>query len=432
MIPAVIFCDPSVGSLKLGTLSLLDRLVVTLHRGGCRPIKIVCLGSLPALKRARALGCEIEVTRANPVITERTLIAVCEVLVQTGDVKRLIATNGRLIDSRGELLPIGTVTLEQAARCSSAGEGTEEGRGGERCQTELLQAGCAPNREDGKPFLPLAKGEGRGEGESATVDSAFPLACNAARVGNILKREQGLRAVGIAERVIDFASARHAERMLWKSLTSDTDGFVDVHFNRPLGRWLSKGLIHTPVTPNQVTLASMGIGLAGACLFARGDHAFNIWGAILFQLSALVDCVDGDVARMVFKESPIGKWLDIGADQVVHVAVFGAIAYGASRGVFAPQTWILGGSAVLGVLLSFLVVLRGMLRSKDSPNPRLQKFLDKATTRDFSVLVLALACFDKLEWFLWLAAIGVHIFWVTALLIQSVGGEDDGSVERLP
>src|SRR6185503_15374498 len=99
--------------------------------------------------------------------------------------------------------------------------------------------------------------------------------------------------------------------------------------------------IHTPVTPNQVSVASSAIGLAGACLLARGDALSATMGALLFQLSAVIDCVDGDVARMVFKESRLGKWLDLAGDQVVHGAVFIGIGVGLARsGSSAPVSWL--------------------------------------------------------------------------------------------
>lgn len=203
------------------------------------------------------------------------------------------------------------------------------------------------------------------------------------------------------------------------SLGSSTDGIVDTWFNRPLGRFLSKVLIHTPATPNQVTVASALFGLLGAWYFADGTHVAGIVGALLLQWSALVDCVDGDIARVVFKETAIGKWLDLGLDQVVHVAVFASIAIGLSRqGNDAPVFW-LGVSAVAGALISFAVVVRGRRLAIRENDARLERFLDAASTRDFTALVLLLAFIDRLEWFLWLSGIAVHLFWAVVLVQQS-------------
>lgn len=156
-----------------------------------------------------------------------------------------------------------------------------------------------------------------------------------------------------------------------------------------------------------------------------GRHEWSVVAAALFQVSAIVDCVDGDVARSVFKESPLGKWLDLVGDQVVHAAVFVGIAVGLWRSGLHGPFLALGGSAVLGGLIAFGVVVRGMTR-KGEPNRRLQRLIDGATSRDFSVLVLALACAHHLEWFLWMAAVGSHVFWVLALGLQLFPGKPAG------
>ena len=154
-------------------------------------------------------------------------------------------------------------------------------------------------------------------------------------------------AEGVACRVGNADTARQAENALWASLSSSSDGLVDRVFNRPCGRTVSKLLVHTSITPNAVTLASIVIGLVAAWFFAIGTYAAVALAAVLFQLSTIVDCVDGDLARVLFKESPFGKWLDLGGDQVVHVAVFAAIAVGLVRSGQSPYGVWLGISAVL-------------------------------------------------------------------------------------
>jgi len=100
--------------------------------------------------------------------------------------------------------------------------------------------------------------------------------------------------------------------------------------------------------------------------------------------------------------------------------VFGGIAAGLMRGGQSPFAIWLGISAVTGAVLSFAVVVRGMRQPAADRSRALQKLVDSATNRDFSVLVLLLACFDQLVWFLWLAAIGSHLFWMTALALQLI------------
>ncbi len=245
-----------------------------------------------------------------------------------------------------------------------------------------------------------------------------------------LKDLKPVTAFGVAESVCDSFTARRAEQALWDAAYSETDGFVDKHLNRPLGRFLSKILIHTPITPNQITIFSTLIGLLAAYCFGRGTYAGGIAGALLFQLSALMDCVDGEIARMLYKESRFGKWLDICSDQIVHIALFAAIAIGLARSETDVPVLILAISAVVGTLISFAVIIRGMLRSRESVHKRFQKFIDATANRDFSVLLILFSLTQKLDWFLWLAGVGVHLFWITALILQTFKTEPLSSTKH--
>lgn len=219
--------------------------------------------------------------------------------------------------------------------------------------------------------------------------------------------------------VTDRLSAREAERSLWASLGNSCDGIVDRWFNRPVGRVASKVLVHTPVTPNQISLLATIIGVVAALCFTRGTFEAGIAGALLLQLSAVIDCVDGDIARVMFKESRIGKWLDLAGDQVVHVALFSSIAMGLAASGLGAVALGLGASAVLGAVISFLVVVRSMRLPAEQRSSRLQKLIDATTNRDFSVVLIVLALAGRVDLFLWLAGIGVHVFWITALIVTS-------------
>ncbi len=211
------------------------------------------------------------------------------------------------------------------------------------------------------------------------------------------------------------------ERAYWASLTSSSDGWVDRHFNRPAGRVLSKGLVRTAVSPNQVSLGATLAGLGSAWLFGVGTAQTALAGAIVLQLSAVLDCIDGDLARALCKQSAVGKWLDIVGDQVVHIAVFLGIAVGLWRAGSAAPVLLLGSIAAVGVVFSFMVVLRALLKPERRGHSRLQKLIDATTNRDFSVLLILFALFEVLDWFLWMAAVGSHAFWLTAITLQWQG-----------
>ena len=152
--------------------------------------------------------------------------------------------------------------------------------------------------------------------------------------------------------------------------------------------------------------------MASAWFFAAGSF---VLGALVLQLSAVIDCVDGDLARALCKQSRLGKWLDLGGDQVVHFSVFAAIGIGVARLDPSVPALTLGMSAALGVLLSFAVIVRALRQPVAQRGPLLNKLLDATANRDFSVLLLLLAIFGRMDLFLWLAGIGIHVFWIALL-----------------
>jgi phosphatidylglycerophosphate synthase len=107
------------------------------------------------------------------------------------------------------------------------------------------------------------------------------------------------------------------------------DGFFSVFFLRRVSKLLTWAAVKIGATPDQVTIASFAIGLYAAFLFAQGDTWSLIGGAILLQVSIIVDCVDGEIARYTRKFSELGAWLDAITDRVKEYAVFLGLAFGA-------------------------------------------------------------------------------------------------------
>ncbi|MDH5626045.1 MAG: CDP-alcohol phosphatidyltransferase family protein, partial [Nitrospira sp.] len=128
--------------------------------------------------------------------------------------------------------------------------------------------------------------------------------------------------------VRDTEDIRIAERKLFSTLKGEFEGFVDRFFNRKLSRRFTRVFLALGLSPNAITIVSTTVGLMAAIGFGLGTYAAGIAAAVLFQLAAVIDCCDGEVARLTFTESPFGAWLDIAMDNVVHMAIFGGIAIG--------------------------------------------------------------------------------------------------------
>jgi phosphatidylglycerophosphate synthase len=205
------------------------------------------------------------------------------------------------------------------------------------------------------------------------------------------------------------------ERGLFRGLKSGSDGWVDRYLNRNLSPWFSRWFLRLPLTPNHVTFVALTIGLLSAMCFAHGGWASNVIGALLLQWSAVIDCCDGEVARLKFLESTSGYYLDIACDNLVHIAVFGGIAWASYQELGQTSSLLLGGLAAFGTTMAFLVVLTTRHGRPRMTSATLDRLIDALANRDFSLIVVACALTGTLQWFLWALAVGVNLFWPLVL-----------------
>jgi phosphatidylglycerophosphate synthase len=132
----------------------------------------------------------------------------------------------------------------------------------------------------------------------------------------------------------------------------DVEEPIDVYVHRPLGFIVAKLSMPTPITPNFITLCSILAGvLAGVMIYWPGRFHMLIAGLLIF-LSAVLDCADGQLARMRKSFSAFGRALDGTADSLVMLSVVPASVYAVWLRYNTP-TWL--GVTVLA--LSFVTVL---------------------------------------------------------------------------
>ncbi|TDD82374.1 CDP-alcohol phosphatidyltransferase family protein [Actinomadura rubrisoli] len=72
----------------------------------------------------------------------------------------------------------------------------------------------------------------------------------------------------------------------------------------------------TRVTPNQLTVGALILGLAAGACFTAASWPWLLLGALLYHLSFTLDCMDGKVARLKGTGSVFGAWLDYIFDRV--------------------------------------------------------------------------------------------------------------------
>jgi hypothetical protein len=104
--------------------------------------------------------------------------------------------------------------------------------------------------------------------------------------------------------------------------------FFDLFFYRPLAFLFVKLIYNTSITPNQLTLLSMLFGIVGGASYAFGTPAAYAVGGILYLAYNILDCSDGQLARLKHNGTPIGRVLDGMADYVVSIAAYLGIGIG--------------------------------------------------------------------------------------------------------
>jgi phosphatidylglycerophosphate synthase len=124
---------------------------------------------------------------------------------------------------------------------------------------------------------------------------------------------------------------------------------IDVWVHRPPAYVLARILMPTPVSPNSVTVGSIILGLAaGAAIFAGFPWHLQAAGMLIFS-SAVLDCADGQLARLRKSSSAFGRMLDGVADLVVSTVVVGGGAWLVMRKYHEPA-WVFAVASVLTVL----------------------------------------------------------------------------------
>ncbi len=142
---------------------------------------------------------------------------------------------------------------------------------------------------------------------------------------------------------------------------------------RPPAAVLVYALRDTRVTPNQVTFIATFVAFVSCALFVVLP---GWWGAIVaalvFELSFVLDCVDGQLARIRRTASAIGHHLDFLMDEIKAFFVFGAVTVRLWLAAAAPAEgarYLVVGLAGMACLGSGLCLTTFMRRSEYGAPP---------------------------------------------------------------
>lgn len=102
----------------------------------------------------------------------------------------------------------------------------------------------------------------------------------------------------------------------------ETENKIDRIFYRPIGFRIARMLRGTGITPNMVTVISIFVGAGTGFMFYHNNLTYTIIGILLLVFANILDCVDGQLARLTGIKSAIGRILDGFAGDVWFASIY--------------------------------------------------------------------------------------------------------------
>jgi len=144
-----------------------------------------------------------------------------------------------------------------------------------------------------------------------------------------------------------------AEQKLDGWLVKPTDG-IFARMNRRISIPISRQLIKLPITPNMVSIFTLGVSFSSGVMFAFGGYWNTLAGAALSVFASILDGSDGEVARLKLLESDFGCWLETICDYLYYLFIFTGIMIGLWRSSGSRTYLVWGALLLFGALASFL------------------------------------------------------------------------------
>ncbi len=119
----------------------------------------------------------------------------------------------------------------------------------------------------------------------------------------------------------DAAEVKAATAWQWELVNKALDAPISRYFYRPLARPLTYLFLRTPLSPNVISLISIALSLVGCAIAAGPSPTWHAIGLAILLAGGIVDCNDGEVARLRLEMSSTGAWLDAMGDDLARLAL---------------------------------------------------------------------------------------------------------------
>ncbi len=264
--------------------------------------------------------------------------ATCDVVVIAGDIvlhdralrSFVTATGSRALVSRREQVGATAARIDRD-RILSAGSAYHRVTGANAWSLDVVAvapADCAivadtlagvPGESDTGGLAPLLT--------VAAVRTGLPV--RAFDIRELLWRRAADDGAAVAAQA--ELDAADEETLAMHSAVKAEDEAFTTFLVSPYSRYVARWCARRGIRPNAVTIVSILLGAGAAATFALGTRAGLITGAVLLLASFVLDCVDGQLARLTATFSSFGAWLDITFDRAKEYAVYAGLAVGAGR-----------------------------------------------------------------------------------------------------
>ncbi len=218
-----------------------------------------------------------------------------------------------------------------------------------------------------------------------------------------------------------------------KKAVQSEDVIVATHLNSKISIRIVKYLAKTAITPVQVSIVSFLVSIVAGFCFSLGVYFYTVIGAVLVQLSFILDMCDGELARYKNKCSKFGAWLDRIFDRLSEFSIFFGICMGVYRYSHNPRIWVLVLSTIFTLsLLNYSSDILGSLSStgkllRSNSAKKVNKFLGikklikpgyLSFGRDMQMFLIFLGCiFNQIVPLFWVIIIVGNAHWLVRAFI---------------
>ena len=110
-----------------------------------------------------------------------------------------------------------------------------------------------------------------------------------------------------------------------------SDSFFTKLIARSISVHITPLVAKTPITPLQVTILGLFIGLCAAWFGSKPAWSYGLLAAFLMEASHILDCVDGELARLTNRGSPFAAFFDPISDRIKDIAIVYAAFWQSSQ-----------------------------------------------------------------------------------------------------